>query len=224
MKKLLSLIAALSVVLIATAALAEQKPVYELFPGYAYGMPKSDVAQKEDVAPGEKDLDRYLFLQQASFAGQNWQVRFEFTSEALTRVGLMGPYSQERFDAVKAHLREQGYEALALLADNRSLDFLTYLKTEGPDALNAKVAEMLQTKPERLTYAWFDTREMPSGIKRMSRNITELLAAVAEGTREVEVTLLTVKDKGALLLVDFSFPILDAVQRKAPRPQGSAPQ
>lgn len=196
----------------AFAAPAEQQP--ELLEGYRYDAPKSAIAAMPGMTEGTAEFAGRLVLQEISFAGLPWRGVFEFANERLVRISLNAPYATQRLNAVREHLRDTGYEALALRADGSFLDFLSYLKIEGPEALNAKVSEMLDKRPSRLTYAWFATAKIPSGIKRMSRNLTELLAAVDAQTREVELTVLTGKDGTALMLLDFTYPVLDTMRAK----------
>ena len=104
-----------------------------------------------------------------------------------------------------------GFEMLAMLADGVRLDFVAALKVDGPQGLQGRIEKLHKKEnPDRISYAWFDTREMSRETKVTARNLSELLQVVAAETREAEVTLLG-DGKGGVdnILVDFSLPVLE---------------
>ena len=194
------------------------EPQHILFADYAYGMPKAHIAALPDVVAPEDAESRDLFLPKTEYAGMNWQLRFEFVNEQLVRTSLMAPWSKERMDAVVSRLRNDKYEALALLVDDKSLDFISLIKIEGPQALNAKVASLLENDTHRrVTYAWFVTEGISKEIKMRARNLTELMMIVSSETREAELTQVRGETGQAVLLVDFTFPVLDAMRNRPAR-------
>lgn len=190
------------------AAPAPEKPL--LFENYAFGMPRALVAALPGATEGSGAFAGDLLLPEASFAGTLWNVRFAFKNDELVRVSLMERYSPERMRAVTDALRAGKFEMLALLANDKQLDFVSLLKIAGPEGLQNEIASLLGTTvPPRVIYAWFDTSAFSKEMKLMARNLKELMLVVAAETREAEVTLLS--ENGAephLILVDFSFPLL----------------
>jgi hypothetical protein len=184
-----------------------------LFERYAYHAAKAEISALPGATEGEDEFAGDILLPEVSFAGHKWTPRLEFREEKLVRVSLMAAYSAERMETVTSFLRDNGYEMLALLVDNRSLDFISFLKIDGPRALQEKIVEMLSGGPrKRITYAWFVTGGLSRDTKIMARNLTDFFMLAPSTTREAEVTLLRA-DEGArmLLLVDFTYPILDVM-------------
>ena len=184
-----------------------------LFEKYAYHASRAEIVALPGATEGKEGSAGDILLPEASFAGHNWVPRLEFREEKLVRVSLMAAYSAERMEAVTSSLRDSRYEILALLVDDRSLDFISFLKVDGPRALQEKIGEMLSGGPHRrVTYAWFVTGGLSRDTKIMARNLTDFFMLAPSATREAEVTLLSA-DGGeqAMLLVDFTYPILDAM-------------
>ncbi|MDR1659479.1 MAG: hypothetical protein LBR94_03940 [Desulfovibrio sp.] len=184
-----------------------------LFENYAYHAPKAEIAALPGATESEENFAGDILLPETSFAGHKWVPRLEFRDERLVRVSLMAAYSAGRMEAVTSFLSDEGYEILALLADDRSLDFISFLKIDGPKALQEKIGEMLSGGPhKRVTYAWFATGGLSRDTKIMARNLTDFFMLAPSVTREAEVTLLRA-DGGeqVMILVDFTYPILDAM-------------
>ena len=162
------------------------------------------------AAPGKGDFAGDVLLPEADFAGLPWSVRLEFRRDALVRVSLVEAYTGKRLEAVNKSLRDMGFEMLAMLADGVRLDFVAALKVDGPQGLQGRIEKLHKKEnPNRMSYAWFDTRKMSRETKVTARNLSELLQVVAAETREAEVTLLG-DGKGGIanILVDFSLPVL----------------
>ncbi|MDR2744145.1 MAG: hypothetical protein LBB66_02955 [Desulfovibrio sp.] len=184
-----------------------------LFENYAYHASRAEIAALPGATEGKGDFAGDILLPGVSFAGHEWTPRLEFRDEKLVRVSLMAAYSAERMETVTAFLRDNRYEILALLVDDRSLDFISFLKIDGHRALQEKIGEMLSGGPhKRVTYAWFVTGGLPRDTKIMARNLTDFFMLAQSATREAEVTLLRA-DGGerVMLLVDFTYPIFDAM-------------
>lgn len=198
--------------LTALPALLHADPAYVLFNSYTFSMPRAEIAKLPGATEGEGSFAGDLMLPEAQFAGLPWNVRFEFAGDKLVRVSLMEGYTRERMDKVTAALRGDHYEMLGLLVDSKRLDVLGLLKTAGSDATRERIREMLDNGPRRVIYAWFQTTEVSHDMKMMSRDLSELLMAAPAGMREAEVTVLAEEStkRPALLLVDFSFPVLMA--------------
>lgn len=184
-----------------------------LFDTYAYGAPRAAMAALPNMKQGEGAFAGALLLDRVSFAGASWNARFEFNEDKLVRVSLMNAYTQDLADGVERHFRENGYEMLAILVGKRELDFVAMLKVGGIQGLEHALEQLHAEGPHpRITRAWFQTRGVSKDIKKMVKNLKEFLMAAPAETREAEVTVLTPSKEGetAMLLVDFSFPILDA--------------
>ncbi|MDR2055179.1 MAG: hypothetical protein LBQ10_04850 [Desulfovibrio sp.] len=184
-----------------------------LFESYAYHASRAEISALPGAVEGEDDFAGDILLPEVSFAGHKWTPRLEFRDEKLVRVSLMAPYSAERMETVTSFLRDNRYEILALLVDGRSLDFISFLKIEGPQALQEKIGAMLSGGPhKRVTYAWFVTDGLSRDTKIMARNLTDFFMLAPSTTREAEVTLLRADDGGrTMLLVDFTYPVLDVM-------------
>lgn len=195
----------------ATQCSTDRKTQPVLFAPYVFGLPRAQAMKLPGAAPGEGDFAGDVILPEAAFAGLPWTVRLEFRQDALVRVSLMGAGGAKRLAAVNNRLREMGFEMLAMLSDGVRLDFLSTLKIEGSDGLQRRIEKLHDNEnPARLSYAWFDTRQISRETKVMTRNLSELLQVVAAETREAEVTLLG-DGKGGVghMLVDFSLPVLE---------------
>ena len=192
------------------AGRAQAAPV--LFADFVWGTPKSELEKITGAAPGQDAFAGDLFLPGTrDFAGESWNVRLVFAKERLVQVGLMAHYSRERMDKVSRQLRADKFEMLSVLIDSSSLDLVKVLKSGGPDSVKEEWARFARDKkPERMTYAWFDTSGMSETMKMTAGSLPQLLMMSPPETREVEVTLL--RDPAAaapgMLFVDFSFPVL----------------
>lgn len=189
----------------------DRKSQPALFASYIFGLPRAQAVKLPGARPGQGEFANDVILPEATFAGLPWTVRLEFREDALVRVSLMGTGDAQRLAAVNSSLREMGFEMLAMLSDGVRLDFPAILKTGGPDELQRRMKNLLDKKnPVRLSYAWFDTRQISRETKVMTRNLSELLQVVAAETREAEVILLG-DGKGNVvhMLVDFSLPVLE---------------
>lgn len=182
-----------------------------LFASYTFGLPREQAMKLPGAAPGQGDFAGDVLLPEAEFAGLSWTVRLEFRRNALVRVSLMEAHTGKRLEAVNNSLRDMGFEMLAMLADGVRLDFVAALKVDGPQGLQDRIEKLhKQENPNRISYAWFDTRKMSRETKATTRNLSELLQVVAAETREAEVTLLGDGKGGvAHILVDFSLPVLE---------------
>jgi hypothetical protein len=197
-----------------------------LFGDFRRLAPKADIAALPGATPTEGEFDGDIMLPAVSFAGHQWVPRMAFDRDRLVRVSLMartGSLSSERLDAVRSQLVRDGYEVLGIVADGKSLDCIAQLKLghaldEDPaKALAAETARLLEGFHTRVTYAWFDTRAVSQQTKRMARHLTDFLVMAPSDTREAEVTLVTKQEGGeTMLLVDFTYPILDAMGEKTP--------
>lgn len=186
---------------------------HALFGDHLYGAARRDLEKLPGIKKGEGAFAETLLLEGVPFAQTEWTARFVFSDDTLTRVGLVTPYSQERADAVTTYLRKEGYEMLAILIGERELDFVAMLKVAGVKGLEHAMRELHAGGPyERTTHAWFFTRPISTRIKQTAKNLKEFLMTAPAETREVEITVLhpTQENQDAMLLVDFSFPILDA--------------
>ena len=96
-----------------------------LFGDYELGMSKNSLLTRPGMKPGEGSMEGDLILSGVSWAGQDWTVQFGFKNDALVRVTLLGNYARERFDAVRHHLEQNGFEVLALVLDQKALDLFS---------------------------------------------------------------------------------------------------
>lgn len=195
----------------ASECAAPQQTAPKLFASYTFGLPRAQAMKLPGAAPGKGDFAGDVLLPEADFAGLPWSVRLEFRRDALVRVSLVEAYTGKRLEAVNNSLRDMGFEMLAMLADGVRLDFVAALKVDGPQGLQGRIEKLHKKEnPNRMSYAWFDTRKISRETKVTARNLSELLQVVAAETREAEVTLLG-DGKGGVtnILVDFSLPVLE---------------
>ncbi|MDR1857361.1 MAG: hypothetical protein LBR22_09460 [Desulfovibrio sp.] len=193
-----------------------------LFGEFRYNAPKAEIAALKDAVPAEGEFAGDILLPPADFAGHRWTPRLSFDGDRLVRVSLMArvpALESERLEAVRGHLAKEGYEVLGLVADGKTLDCISRLKIgyattgDAPAALAKDMAKFLEGRHARITYAWFDTKGLSRENKRTARNLGDFLVLAPAETREAEVTL--IPDPGgkeAMLLVDFTYPILDAMR------------
>jgi len=187
-----------------------------LFEDFVWGTLKSELAKLPEASPGEGSFADDLLLPEALFASMPWNVQLEFKKERLIRVTLVERYSRERMDAVTKQLRADNFEMLSVLIDSSYLDLVKVLKTAGPDGLREVWADFVRDKtPERMSYAWFDSTGMPEDTRRMAASLQQLLLMITTETRQAEVTLLRDPETFApgVLLVTFSFPLLEAMEK-----------
>lgn len=216
-----AVVSMLVVLLLGVAENARSAPV--LFGDFLWGTPKNELAGRQELSPGEGNFAGDLFLPGAIFADLPWNARLEFADDRLVRVSLMAQYSRQRMDAVTGRLRADKFEMLSVLIDASFLDLVKILKLRGPDGVREEWARFVKDKtPERMVYAWFETTGMSRDMKTMAGSLRQLLLMGPAETREAEVILL--RDPAAsapdMLLVDFSFPLMDGA---APGDAGRKP-
>lgn len=186
-----------------------------LFGDYELGMSKNSLLTRPGMKPGEGSMEGDLILSGVSWAGQDWTVQFGFKNDALVRVTLLGNYARERFDAVRHHLEQNGFEVLALVLDQKALDLFSLIKAGGVEAFQKRFMELLRAQtPTRISYEWFMTRDVSEDQKKMANSIGEFLRMVDMNILQAEVTQLGDGTAAGpqTLLVTFFFPVLNAMQ------------
>ena len=83
------------------AASAEDMPSL-LFDSYAYGMPRSEAEKIPGIEPGEGDMEGELILPGVAWIDLPWTARFIFDNDVLVEISLVGPYTRETFNAIRA--------------------------------------------------------------------------------------------------------------------------
>jgi len=215
----LSLVFAL---LLGSAGSAWGAPV--LFGDFVWGTPKSELAKRPELSPGDEYFADTLLLPEAIFASLPWNVRLEFENERLAQVSLMERYSRERMDAVTKQLQADKFEMLSVLIDSTYLDLVKTLKLLGPDKVREEWVRFVQDNvkdkaPERMVYAWFDTSGANRDIKTMASSLQQLLMMIPAETREAQVVLLHDPATSApgIMVVTFAFPLMHVMQGREPQ-------
>lgn len=193
-----------------TPAPAEEKAL--LFENYAYGMAKSEVEKVPGIEQGEGEMAGELILAGVKWVDRPWTARFIFEQETLTEITLVGPYSREAFNAIRAQLEEkEKNEIFGIVLDDKALDLFALISAGGVEGFRARFSELLREKvPTRLSYNYFSTKEFSQEVRQRATNITQFLGMVERTIKETEVTLQGDGKGGPqVLLVSFTFPVLD---------------
>ena len=201
----------LAALLMPAAASAEDMPPL-LFDGYAYGMPRSEVEKIPGIEPGEGDMEGELILPGVAWIDLPWTARFIFDNDALVEISLVGPYSRECFNAIRAQMDREQNEIFGIVLDNRALDLFSLISAGGVEGFRARFSELLREKvPTRMSYNYFSTKEIPTEVRQRATNITQLLGMVESSIKETEVTLIGDGNGSApqVIVVSFTYPVLD---------------
>lgn len=212
-------ILALCLALTAGPAMSAQTkaPATEIFAPWHFGLTYDEAQKLPGARKGEGAFAQSLFMPEVDYAGHKWDVRLDFIDAMLVRVSLMGAYGNDRSEAVNNALSDGGFEMLAILADGQRHDFIVIMRAEGARGLENKIASVHEKLPKRLSYAWFDTRNVGRDVKRKVRNLSEFTMLIAADTREVEVTLLGDGTTMQQMFVDFTLPVLETQTFSKPR-------
>ncbi|MCH5277372.1 MAG: hypothetical protein J1E80_06005 [Desulfovibrionaceae bacterium] len=183
-----------------------------LFDSYVYGMARSEAEKIPGIAPGEGDMAEELILPGVTWVERPWTARFIFDSDALIEISLVGPYTRESFNAIRAQMTQEQNEIFGIVLDDRALDLFSLISAGGVDGFRARFSELLREKvPTRISYNYFSTKEIPSEVRQRATNITQLLGMVENTIKETEVTLIGDGNGSApqVIVVSFTYPVLD---------------
>lgn len=200
----------LAALLMPATASAEDMP--PLFDSYAYGMTKSEAEKIPGMEQGEGDMEGELILPGVSWIDLPWTARFIFDNDALVEISLVGPYTRESFNAIRAQMDREQNEIFGIVLDNRALDLFSLISAGGVEGFRARFSELLREKvPTRLSYNYFSTKEIPAEVRQRATNITQLLGMVESTIKETEVTLIGDGNGSApqVIVVSFTYPVLD---------------
>lgn len=189
---------------------AEEAPA--LFDAYTYGMPRSEAEKIPGIEPGEGDMEGELILPGVAWIDLPWTARFIFDNDVLVEISLVGPYTRETFNAIRAQMDREQNEIFGIVLDNRALDLFSLISAGGVEGFRARFSELLREKvPTRLSYNYFSTKEIPTEVRQRATNITQLLGMVENTIKETEVTLIGDGNGSApqVIVVSFTYPVLD---------------
>lgn len=209
----------LPLALLAALAMPAMTPAAEssaeapaLFDSYAYGMPRSEAEKIPGMEPGEGEMEGELILPGVTWIDLPWTARFIFDKDELIEISLVGPYSRDTFNAIRARMDTERNEIFGIVLDNRALDLFSLISAGGVDSFRARFSELLREKvPARLSYNYFSTKEIPDEVRQRATNITQLLGMVESTIKETEVTLIGDGNGSApqVIVVSFTYPVLD---------------
>lgn len=197
-----------------------------LFGPYERGAARSALSALPGMTSLPENAGKGLLLPGVAFAGHTWTAQFHF-DEGQTLIGadLMAPYARSRFDAVRQRLEADGFELLGVVVDGKALDLFSLIKAEGVEAFRTRFLELMRAQtPRRVSYAWFDTKNVSEDQKKMATSLNEFLRMVDRNIRQADVVQLGDESSAGprALLVSFTCPVLDAVPYVAPDDADSA--
>ncbi len=216
MTRLLLSLVLLAGLLLPLPTRAAEKPL--IFEQYAYGAAKSDLEKLPGMEKGEGEMAGELILAGVKWVDRPWTARFIFDDDQLREISLVGPYSRECFNAIRAHLEKtEKNEIFGIVVDDKALDLFSLISAGGVEGFRARFSELLREKtPSRISYNYFSTGEFSPEVRQRATNITQFLGMVESDIKETEV-ILQGDGKGGpqVISVSFTYPVLD-VFRKPP--------
>lgn len=183
---------------------------------FQYGTPKETIEALPNIMQGEEKTANELMHKEIVYAGHPWTGRLYFTNNKLTRLSLVEKYSRTRMNAITAYLKQEKYELLGMVLDNKAIDFFARIKVSDPETFQRNLLEEIRTtKFKRISYAWFDVKNVSVDLKQRVSTIGELLRTIDQNTREIEIVILGNKNNTPeIMIIDFFFPILDFQEQK----------
>ncbi|MBO4300446.1 MAG: hypothetical protein J5861_02470 [Desulfovibrio sp.] len=209
--KLIVCFAAAMLVLSGTAA------AVPLLQGFEYGAPKSEIAVREGAVLGKEAFKDNVFLKGVQWAGYAWTAQCHFVGEGLNGVTLYSAYSRELLNRVSAHLKEQKFQLLGMIIDDKALDMISLVKLGGYEAFQKRYRELIGAKiPQKISYEWFDGNKIPQEQLNDTASLGQLLMLVPKDTLQIDVTQSATGEKleNSMLLIHFSYPVMDEMKKK----------
>ncbi|MBQ9406964.1 MAG: hypothetical protein IJU37_09570 [Desulfovibrio sp.] len=183
-----------------------------LLPGFAYGTPKSEIAGREGAVVGKEAFVESVFLKGVTWASYAWTAQCHFTAEGLTGVTLYSTYSRELLNHVSAHLKEQKFQLLGMIVDDKALDMISLAKVGGYGAFQKRFRELTRAKiPQKISYEWFDVAKIHQEHLDNAASLGQLLMLAPKDTLQIEVTQSATGEKleDSRLLIHFFYPVMD---------------
>lgn len=189
-----------------------------LLEGFAYGTPKSEIAGREGAVLGTEDFQDSVFLKNMPWAGYTWTAQCHFApQQGLNGVTLYAAYSRELLTSVSASLKEQQFQMLGMILDDKALDMISLVKLGGSEAFRKRYRELTSAKiPQKISYEWYDGKKIPQAQLQDAASLGQLLMLVPKDTLQIEVTQSATGEKleNSQLIIHFSYPVMDEMQKQ----------
>ncbi|MCR5814316.1 MAG: hypothetical protein K6G15_07480 [Desulfovibrio sp.] len=188
-----------------------------LLQGFEYNAPKSEIAGREGAVLGKEAFQDNVFLRGVQWAGYAWTAQCHFQEEKLNAVTLYSAYSRELLKRVSAHLKEQQFQLLGMIIDDKALDMISLVKLGGFEAFQKRFRELTSAKvPQKISYKWLDMKNIPQEQLNDTASLGQLLMLVPMDTLQIDITQSAVGEKleNSKLLIHFSYPVMDEMTKK----------
>ncbi len=188
-----------------------------LLHGFEYGTPMSEIAGREGAVPGQDAYKDNVFFKGVQWAGYTWTAQCYFTEIGLNGVTLYSAYSRELLNRVSAHLKEQKFQLLGMIIDDKALDMISLIKLGGFESFQKRFHELTSGKiPQKISYEWFDGKKISQDQLNNTASLGQLLMLVPMDTMQIEVTQSATGQKleNSMLAIHFSYPVMDAMKKK----------
>ncbi len=209
-KKLLS--SALLFLVLSTGA-AQAAPM--LLEGFEYGASKSAVEAMPGAMKGEDAFKNDVFFKGMTWCGASWSAQCSFIKDKLEGITLYAPYSAELLRKVSGKLKEDKFQLLGLVVDDKALDIITLARIGGQEAFQKRFRELTSAKvPQRISYEWFDSKKVGEEQLANAASLSQLLTLADMEIMQVEVTQSADGEKleNRMLAVHFSYPVMNVLQ------------
>ena len=188
-----------------------------LVDGFERGAQKSEIQARLGAQAGEEAYKDALFFKGVLWAGFAWTAQCHFIDDKLTGMTLYSAYSRELLSRVTAHLKEQKFQPLGMIIDDKALDMISLVKLGGIEAFQKRFKELVSAKvPEKISYKWYDTQKIPADMLQGAASLGQLLMLVPKDTLQVDVTQSASGEKleNSMLSIQFSYPVMDELSKK----------
>ena len=208
------LIACLAAAMLLLPGMAAAAPLLQ---GFEYGASKPEIAGREGAALGKEAFADDVFFKGVLWAGYAWTAQCHFDEEGLAGVTLYSAYSRELLNRVSAHLKEQQFQLLGMIVNDKALDMISLVKLGGPEAFQKRFRELTSAGiPQKISYEWFDGKKIPQEQLGNSASLSQLLMLVPMDTLQIDVTQSAAGEKleNSMLTIHFSYPLMDAMKKR----------
>ncbi|MBQ7738235.1 MAG: hypothetical protein IJT59_01080 [Desulfovibrionaceae bacterium] len=188
--------------------------------GFVYGTPKNELMNRSDALPGSESFKDDIFFKQVPWAGFTWSAQCHFAANLLEGVTLYSPYEAAKLKRLSSYLKEQKFQLLGMVIDNKAIDIISLVKLGGQAAFKKRFQELVRAKtPTTISYEWFEGKSLTEDNLRMAASLSQLLTLVDMNLVQIEVSQKAADEKleHAVLEVHFSCPILQLVREEKPQ-------
>ncbi len=199
--------------MVLSAGAAQAAPM--LLEGFEYGAPKSAVEAMPGAMKGEEAFKNDVFFKSMSWCGASWSAQCSFIKDKLEGITLYAPYSAELLRKVSGKLKEDKFQLLGMVVDDKALDIITLARIGGQEAFQKRFRELTSAKvPQRISYEWFDSKKVGEDQLANAASLSQLLTLADMEIMQVEVTQSAEGEKleNRMLAVHFSYPVMNVLQ------------